>query len=283
MAAKELSGNGFKVSLQVSACGECNNTDNGNGLTIEEIIAAVFDALGVGNGLGFDSETNTLYLVANPAVNSLLVGADGNFIKLQKDGFAVVLKIRDLSDGPAMLDVNDITLGGRLTRNGATAILGDGIGLEKDSFLVWSRLSSFPWSAVSQAIGDDDGIDVGLKRVSRNNLKVVGSDLTTAGNLMLGAVLPRRKSLVLPDGGTTIDASGCNTVTVTADPVAVAINIDTITNGVDGQYLTILPGDTLVTIDDLGAINIKLKSGPWNSADGKAITLVFDGTFWWEI
>lgn len=181
------------------------------------------------------------------------------------------------------LNVDQINLATRLTRNGTTAILGDGIGLEKDSFLVWSRLSSFPWSAVSQAIGDDDGIDVGLKRVSRNNLKVVGSDLTTAGNLSVGAILPRRKSLVLPDGGTTIDASGCNTVTVTADPVAVAINIDTISNGVDGQQLTILPGDTLVTIDDLAAVNIKLKSGSWNSADGKALTLVFDGTFWWEI
>lgn len=272
---KALGSNQFTVGFNINC--NCNNSGSG-GMTIEEIIAAVFDALGIGNGLGFDSETNTIYLVSDPSVNSLSVGADGNFIKLQKDGFAVVLKIRDASDGPAMLDVNDITLGGRLTRNGATAILGDGVGLEKDSFLVWSRLSSFPWSAVSQAIGDDDGIDVGLKRVSRNNLKVVGSDLTTAGNLSVGAILPFRKSITLAAEATTLDASNCNGITVTGD--AGGNGITTISNGVDGQHLTIIAADNLVTIFNGG--NIVLKDGDWISTANKRLDLYFDGTNWIE-
>jgi hypothetical protein len=83
---------------------------------------------------------------------------------------------------------------------------------------------------------------------------------------------------------------GITTVAITKDFVTLtgdggSNTISTITGGVTGQTLTMLFVDGLVTITDTdahGANTVDLSAG-FTSADDTILTLIFDGTSWYEI
>jgi hypothetical protein len=86
----------------------------------------------------------------------------------------------------------------------------------------------------------------------------------------------------LDPGATTFAAQG-NVMTVTGD--GGGNTVATITNGVVGQRLTLIFVDALVTITDTDAhtANTVDLSAAFTSADDTTLTLVFDGTSWYEV
>jgi hypothetical protein len=83
--------------------------------------------------------------------------------------------------------------------------------------------------------------------------------------------------------------NGATTIALTSNTIILnghgeSNTISTITGGLAGEVLTIICADALVTITDTasGANTVNL-SAAFTSADNKTLTLVFDGTSWFEI
>jgi hypothetical protein len=72
-------------------------------------------------------------------------------------------------------------------------------------------------------------------------------------------------------------------MTITGD--VGANTIGTITGGLDGQELTLIFADALVTITDTGtgAANTVNLAAAFTGAAGTVLKLVFDGTSWFEV
>lgn len=88
----------------------------------------------------------------------------------------------------------------------------------------------------------------------------------------------------IPLGAAAITfATATNFLTVTGD--GGANTIATITNGIEGQMLSMLFVDALVTItdDDSHAADSVDLSAAFTSADDTTLTILYDGTSWYEI
>ena len=110
-------------------------------------------------------------------------------------------------------------------------------------------------------------------------IAVTAGDITTAD----GAIASAQEAVTLAAGVATF-ACDSNLVSLTGD--AAANSITTITGGVAGQILVILCVDALVTFvdDNTHAANtIDLVGANLVSADDLTLTLIFDGTSWYQI
>ena len=109
----------------------------------------------------------------------------------------------------------------------------------------------------------------------------ITGNFTTTGTITGKQLATPVQSQTLGAGDTTF-ALTSNVVILTGD--AGANTLATITGGVAGQLLTIICTDALVTITDTDAhtANTIDLSAAFTSADDKVLTLVFDGTSWYE-
>jgi hypothetical protein len=97
-----------------------------------------------------------------------------------------------------------------------------------------------------------------------------------------GPIGTRNANLTLGAGATTFAVSS-NVMTITGD--AGSNTIATITGATNGQLLTLIFADALVTVtdDNTHVANSVDLSGTFTSADDTVLQLVFDGTSWYEI
>lgn len=87
-----------------------------------------------------------------------------------------------------------------------------------------------------------------------------------------------RTAITLAAAAASFSASGKNVVTLTGD--GGGNTVTSITGGVDGQQLMIIGVDALVTISDASTLKL---NGNWVSAADKTLTLIFNGTNWYEL
>jgi hypothetical protein len=107
----------------------------------------------------------------------------------------------------------------------------------------------------------------------------VGADFQARANGQFGGA---NDALTLGAGATTFAATS-SLMTITGN--AGTNTIATITGGLNGQRLTLIFTDALVTItdDNSHAANTIDLSAPFVSADDAVLDLVFDGTSWYEV
>lgn len=124
-----------------------------------------------------------------------------------------------------------------------------------------------------------DAGDVELVRSAANRLSLGANDhldlLTTSKIVGTG------NALTLGAGAATFAVVGM-AMTITGD--ALGNTIATITGGTAGQTLLLMFVDALVTItdDNTHAANTVDLSAAFTSADDTLLTLIFDGTSWYE-
>ncbi len=176
-----------------------------------------------------------------------------------------------------------------------TALLG--LGLLFFAFLIAfvTNQNALPrtFSAASDYYDDDTHVAqrAALNLISGAGITVTGVDdpangqvdFTIAANLTT-STLPALTSanLTLGDGVTALPVDS-NVVIVTGD--GGANTIATITGGVNGQLVTLIFVDGLVTItgDDTHGADSADLSAAFTSADDTTLQLVYNGTSWYEV
>ncbi|MCH7979017.1 MAG: hypothetical protein IH935_08580, partial [Acidobacteria bacterium] len=94
--------------------------------------------------------------------------------------------------------------------------------------------------------------------------------------------LARSQAITLVSGDVTFDVRNTNVMSISA---SASVTIATITNGFDGQVLTLIFNDSNVTItDDSGGATATVDlNSAFVSANGSILVLVHNGTSWQEI
>lgn len=255
MAAKELTGNGFRVSVQVSGCGECIDENGSLPQALGTTDSPTFKELSLDNG-------------ADAAVKCEAIS----------NGLPTMM-VKSSTGTDAGLVAKDLQAGKVSAANGP-CLVNNGVGSPYGGGFYWSDVGVFPYTSTGALI-DEFHNAAALRQTDTHQLSVDDGNGGICDLKVVGMFSSRRKVITLADEATSFNASQCNTITLGTSGVApVNPTIDDITDGIDNQRITILPADALFSI--VSSPTIKLKSSPWLSSDDKSISLIFDGSVWWE-
>ena len=228
---------------------------------------------------GTISATSTgAFAAGNGGTGTITGGANGAFAM----GNAGANTIQATGDGAfAMGDAP----GGNITssQNGAF-----GMGYAQNYAITSSGYGNMAFGCADTgaitASGNDNSFQFGPGVNSTAKSMQVGGDGSESGfrALTSGQHGSPNSALTLGAAATTF-ACDSNLMTITGD--AGANTIATITGGIDGQHLTLIFVDALVTITDdntHAAESVDL-SAAFTSADDTVLNLVYDGTSWYEV
>lgn len=146
------------------------------------------------------------------------------------------------------------------------------------------------WDHTDDQFSTNYGLEVGTTSggvVSGGLVSAAGNIYTTSGDIYSsdGALASTPEDLTTLGVGATTFAADSNVVELDCD--GFGNNISTITGGVSGQILILIFEDgncTIVDDDNNGANATNLNgSGNYTAADDDTLTLVYDGTSWYEL
>lgn len=247
-------------------------------------------------------------------------GATSAFPALKRSGTGLEVRLADDSNyAPftcnTLLTASLVTSnGGFLAPGGGTVYLSTGTStITSGSFTPYSNVKGFAptsgtgaftgysFTGVLNQTGSASGTIVGFD-YNPTVTSVLGSHyaaLFRAGNVGIGNAAPTEKLEVTGNGkftGTLASTRNTATLAAAATTLAITRNVTTvtgdaggntlvtITGGQSGQILTLIFVDALVTITDdgSGTANTVNLSAAFTSTAGDVLTLVFDGTSWYE-
>lgn len=259
-----------------------------SGATAARVVGLVADALTTGTGVhaSFDGLTSGFGL--NITHTTSVIEAGGSLMQLQSTGIdtstttGCVLNLigSGSTAGTQVLETYAALTTGTAHRIVANA-LTSGIMLDlenSDAGFSGNYIRCYDGAAVDFSVGEDGRVVLtGANGITA--ISVTNGDITLAN----GAVASAREQVTLGAAATAI-AVDSNVVEVTGD--AGGNTVTTITGGVAGQILVLLFVDALVTINDdntHGADSVDLVGANTTFADDATLTLMYDGTSWYEI
>lgn len=208
--------------------------------------------------------------------NSGGTGANGSLF-LRNGGTVANIAFAAAVNGTAQFIINGSQQNTVLAANTGTGLnQGCGVGAAHDftdsRFLVVGHKTTIPVAILRAPAAHNNNI-----------LEYQKSDGTVYGSVnSIGVIGTVNKAVTLAAGVTTFAVTS-NTMTITGD--GGGNTVATITAGVNGQLLTLIFVDALVTITDTAAAtaNTVNLSAAFTSAANTTLQLVFDGNKWFEI
>ena len=237
----------------------------------------LWDLAGLTTGVGFSMTHATAVIASGGSMFRL---NSGGIDTATTSGCLVDLTSTASTAGTQVLmTFSGLTTGVGMRMVGNAITSGIMVDLENsDAGFTGNYIRCFDGAAVDFSVGEDGRVVIaGTAAIAA--IAVTAGDITTAD----GAIASAQEAVTLGAAAATF-AADSNLVSLTGD--AGGNSLTTITGGVAGQILVILFVDALVTIVDdntHGANTIDIVGANTTFADDATLTLIFDGTSWYEL
>ena len=261
----------------------------GSGSTAGTQVLGTFAALTTGIGVSVVANALTTGSILNVSHTTSVIAAGGSVVRLSStsvDTSTTTGCVLDLVGSGSTAGTQVLGTFAALTTGTAVRVVANaattGVLMDLETsaagFTTGFYLRCFDGAANDFTVGADG-------RVVLAGTAGITAITVTAGDVTLadGAMAAASEAVTVAAAATTF-AVDSNYVKVTGD--AGGNTVSTITGGVSGQLLVLEFQDVLVTIanDNTHAANtIDLVAGNTTFADDATLTLIFDGTSWYEI